>query len=92
MALVELEDNQAARMPFNSTNKFALSIVHSRPQDEPDHAYTVLIKGAPEKIWTFCSSLLLDGRHTPIDEEWQKKFSQINLDLGKRGERVLGFA
>lgn len=35
-------------MPFNSANKYALTIVEA-----PDSYsnYTVLIKGAPEKIW-----------------------------------------
>jgi magnesium-transporting ATPase (P-type) len=31
-------------MPFNSTNKYALSIVR---QEGPDHHYVAYIKGAP---------------------------------------------
>lgn len=47
-------------MPFNSTNKFSLCIVHWETHDS---YYCVYIKGAPEKLWTFCSYLLVEGRN-----------------------------
>jgi sodium/potassium-transporting ATPase subunit alpha len=76
-------------MPFNSTNKYALSIVE---QPTSDSDYCVYIKGAPEKIWKFCSKILNEGRFKNIDKEENDKFSAINLRFGKNGERVLGFA
>ena len=39
-------------MPFNSNEKFALTIVEL-PTSSSD--YCVYIKGAPEKIWKLCS-------------------------------------
>ncbi len=51
-------------MPFNSTNKYALSIVR---QEGPDYHWVVYIKGAPEKIWKFCGRLLFEGKYKPID-------------------------
>lgn len=45
-------------MPFNSTNKFALTIIET-PNDKSN--YCVYIKGAPEKVWKYCSSLLVNG-------------------------------
>jgi sodium/potassium-transporting ATPase subunit alpha len=38
------KDNSEAKMPFNSTNKYALSIVQ---QETSDSYYCVYIKGAP---------------------------------------------
>jgi sodium/potassium-transporting ATPase subunit alpha len=69
-------------MPFNSTNKYALSIVKN---EGPDHHYVIYIKGAPEKIWKFCSKTLFEGRHKPIDAEEKKKFEAVNLRFGKNG-------
>jgi sodium/potassium-transporting ATPase subunit alpha len=45
-------DGQPAKMLFNSTFKFALSIVEQRTQNS---LYTVFVKGAPEKLWTLCT-------------------------------------
>ena len=58
-------------MPFNSTNKYALSIVK---QEGSDHHWVIYIKGAPEKIWKFCNRILYEGKHKNIDEEEKKKF------------------
>jgi len=38
----------SSRMPFNSTEKFALTIVELKTASSD---YCVFIKGAPEKIW-----------------------------------------
>jgi sodium/potassium-transporting ATPase subunit alpha len=76
-------------MPFNSTNKYSLCIVNWEAYDS---YYCVYIKGAPEKLWTFCNYLLVEGRNKPIDDEVTKNFKNINLIFGKNGERVLGFA
>jgi len=42
-------------LAFNSSNKYALSIVEYKTNNSE---YCVLIKGAAEKIWTFCGSVL----------------------------------
>jgi len=38
------KDGSDSKMPFNSTNKYALSVVK---QEDVDHHYVVYIKGAP---------------------------------------------
>jgi sodium/potassium-transporting ATPase subunit alpha len=76
-------------MPFNSTNKYALSIVR---QETLDGNYVVYIKGAPEKIWKFCGRILFEGKYKQIDKEDKQNFDGVNLRFGKNGERVLGFA
>jgi sodium/potassium-transporting ATPase subunit alpha len=54
-------------MPFNSQVKFALTIV-----EEPSEGsyYTIYMKGAPEKIWTYCSSVVKDNKPSPIEATW----------------------
>ena len=76
-------------MPFNSTNKYALSVVK---QEGPDHFYVAYIKGAPEKVWKYCGRILYQGKYKKIDQDDKKNFDGVNLRFGKNGERVLGFA
>ncbi|KAL4511030.1 hypothetical protein ABPG73_008108 [Tetrahymena malaccensis] len=78
-----------ARMPFNSTEKFALTIVEYKTATSD---YCVYVKGAPEKIWKFCSHVLEGENTVQKTQEWEKKFLQVNKNFGKNGERVLGFA
>ena len=49
------KDGTDSKMPFNSTNKYALSIVK---QEGPDHHFVAYIKGAPEKVWKNCGRIL----------------------------------
>ena len=83
------KDGSESKMPFNSTNKYALSIVK---QQGPDHYWVAYMKGAPEKIWKNCGRILYEGKYKQIDSEEKKKFEAVNLRFGKNGERVLGFA
>lgn len=53
-------------MPFNSTNKYALSIVE---QEGPDNHYVSYIKGAPEKVWKYCGRILHEGKYKTIGPE-----------------------
>lgn len=87
--LARNKDGSDSKMPFNSTNKYALSIVE---QPGPDNHYVSYIKGAPEKIWKYCGRILHEGKYITIGPEEKKKFDQVNLRFGKNGERVLGFA
>jgi sodium/potassium-transporting ATPase subunit alpha len=87
--LAKCKDKSDAKMPFNSTNKYALSVIR---QEGTDHHFVVYIKGAPEKVWKYCGRILYEGKYKPIDQEDRKKFDGVNLKFGKNGERVLGFA
>lgn len=83
------KDGSESKMPFNSTNKYALSIVE---QEGPDHHYVAYIKGAPEKVWKYCGRILFEGKFKTIGSEERENFDKVNLRFGKNGERVLGFA
>ncbi|KAB5532850.1 hypothetical protein PHYPO_G00124900 [Pangasianodon hypophthalmus] len=76
-------------VPFNSTNKFQLSI--HELEDPLDLRYLLVMKGAPERILERCSTILIKGQELPLDEQWKEAFQTAYMDLGGLGERVLGF-
>ncbi|KAI5092453.1 sodium/potassium-transporting ATPase subunit alpha-3 [Silurus meridionalis] len=76
-------------VPFNSTNKFQLSI--HELEDRLDLRYLLVMKGAPERILERCSTILIKGQELPLDEQWKEAFQTAYMDLGGLGERVLGF-
>ena len=76
-------------IPFNSTNKYQLSIHEIRTNDSVE--YLLVMKGAPERILSRCTTILLDGKEVELTNELREEFEKAYLDLGGMGERVLGF-
>ncbi|XP_077447315.1 sodium/potassium-transporting ATPase subunit alpha-3 isoform X1 [Stigmatopora argus] len=85
------KNKKVAEIPFNSTNKYQLSIHESEDEDESDRRYLLVMKGAPERILDRCSTIMLQGREQPMDDEMKEAFQNAYLELGGLGERVLGF-
>ncbi|XP_069470205.1 potassium-transporting ATPase alpha chain 2-like [Ambystoma mexicanum] len=80
---------KVSEVPFNSTNKFQLSI---HDQGDPnDKRFLMVMKGAPERILDRCSTILMGGQELPLDEEMKDAFQTAYMELGGLGERVLGF-
>jgi len=52
----------------------------------------VYLKGAPERVITRCSKILINCQETDFNEMHRKEVQQANDDFGKLGERVLAFA
>jgi len=82
-------NKKVAEIPFNSTNKYQVSIHESDNPDDP--RYILVMKGAPERILDRCSTILIRGEEHPLNEEWKIAFNDAYLSLGGLGERVLGF-
>ncbi|CAI4223313.1 unnamed protein product [Auanema sp. JU1783] len=76
-----------AEIPFNSTNKYQVSIHDVPDMDE----YLLVMKGAPERILDVCSTILLQGKEADLDDKKREQFNTAYLELGGMGERVLGF-
>jgi len=72
-------------IPFNSTNKFQLSI------HKVDGRHLLVMKGAPERILDRCSYIYQDGQSEKLSNSWADKFNVAYERLGGMGERVLGF-
>merc|ERR1712048_1013250 len=80
---------KVCEIPFNSTNKFQVSIHET--EDKNDNRHLLVMKGAPERILDRCSTIVVDGRELPMTEEWRNAFEAAYMELGGLGERVLGF-
>ncbi|XP_046886397.1 sodium/potassium-transporting ATPase subunit alpha-1-like [Hypomesus transpacificus] len=84
------EKNPAiAEIPFNSTNKYQLSVHKTSTPSESKHL--LVMKGAPERILDRCSTILIQGKEQPLDDEMKDAFQDAYMELGGLGERVLGF-
>ncbi|XP_033864146.1 sodium/potassium-transporting ATPase subunit alpha-1-like [Acipenser ruthenus] len=76
-------------IPFNSTNKYQLSI--HRNANPSESRYLLVMKGAPERILDRCNTILIQGKEQPLDDKMKDAFQSAYLELGGLGERVLGF-
>ena len=82
---------KVCEIPFNSTNKYQVSIHKKTDEEEDVDRFLLVMKGAPERILDRCSTILIKGEEKPLDEEWKENFNNAYLELGGLGERVLGF-
>lgn len=89
MAAYRAKHKKVAEIPFNSINKYQLSI-HAVPQNSSVNCLLVM-KGAPERILSKCSTILLEGNDVPLTSEIRVNFEKAYMELGGLGERVLGF-
>merc|ERR1719445_2284428 len=82
-------NKKVCEIPFNSTNKFQVSIHET--EDKNDNRHLLVMKGAPVRIVDRCSTIIVEGRELPMTEEWKAAFETAYMELGGLGERVLGF-
>jgi sodium/potassium-transporting ATPase subunit alpha len=73
-------------IPFNSTNKFQLSI------HKVDGKHLLVMKGAPERILDRSAYIRINGEAEKMTEERKQQFETAYETLGGLGERVLGFS
>ena len=77
-------NKKVCEIPFNSTNKFQVSIHES--QDHKDN-YLLVMEGAPERILERCTTFVINGKELPMTDQWKDAY----IELVGLGERVLGF-
>jgi len=82
-------NNKVCEIPFNSQNKFQVSIHET--EDPNEKRYLMVMKGAPERILERCSTIVIDGTERPLTQDWKNAFESSYMQLGGLGERVLGF-
>ena len=82
------KNKKLVEIPFNSTNKFQVSIHESQDLGGDN---LLVMKGAPERILDRCSTIVVNGREMPLDDRWKEAFENAYMELGGLGERVLGF-
>ncbi|VDM39581.1 unnamed protein product [Toxocara canis] len=76
-------------IPFNSTNKYQVSI--HEVSDDGEFYHLLVMKGAPERILDRCSTIVTKGEVVSLTQPRRDEFNAAYLDLGGMGERVLGF-
>jgi len=88
---------KSAGIPFNSSNKWAVSVHTIKTEDgcfdgEKVGDSIVVIKGAPERILNMCSTYVMNGKEYKMTEKAIARVKGLNKGLGSYGERVLGLA
>ena len=78
---------KVAEIPFHSTTQYHLSIHENLNKS----GYLLLMKGAPEKIFDLCSTILINGEEMEISKKLRKKFTKTYTHFCTMGERVFGF-
>lgn len=81
-----VEHAKVKEIPFNSTNKYQVS-VHRQPASGQ---LLLVMKGAPERILTRCDRCLLNGEVVPFTPALREHMESIQLELSRKGLRVLG--
>jgi len=83
-------------IPFNSEIKFNMYIrdmnKNNRNPSNKKENLCVFMKGAPERILSRCSKILVQGVERDFDDDMKKEVNQANDTFGGLGERVLAFA
>ena len=93
MELVRYHNRVVFDVPFNSRNKYAMTIMKQvNVPGNTDHRRVLLMKGAPEIILERCSKWMNRGKTQDIDDEFKEQFQLAYETFGGFGERVLGFA
>ena len=77
------------RIPFNSKNKWMVTLHGKRDQSESE--YLMLVKGAPDVLLPRCTSWLSATSDTvePLTEDAKYRLSQLQERLSKNAERVI---
>ncbi|KAF4636901.1 hypothetical protein G7Y89_g1176 [Cudoniella acicularis] len=78
-------------LPFNSDTKWHMTI-HKKAH--ANGSLTLLIKGAPERVWALCNRFLVgtDGQSEELSAVHKKAYDEIYEGMASKGNRVLGFA
>ena len=75
-------------IPFNSKNKYQVHI----HEDAKTKKHLIMMKGAPERILSRCSHVMLNGKVVEITDDERKNIEERQENLSAEGLRCLGFA
>jgi len=81
-------------IPFSSDIKFNAFIrdMSGSTAGGGDSNLSLFFKGAPERVLTRCSKILIGGEEVEFTDELREEVNKANSDFGGLGERVLAFA
>ena len=84
---LEKKNHRINELPFSSSTKY-MATFHDNGDDE----IWVFLKGAPEKVLSFCGSRQIDGEKQEMTAEDRKAIMRKNKDMANDALRVLGLA
>ena len=74
-------------MPFDFERRRVSVVIEERDQKR-----TLISKGAPESVFSVCSTYEIDGRILPFDKDARNKSEMDFQDFSRKGLRVLAVA
>lgn len=80
--------SQVLTTPTDTTHTYELS--SHKSEKICDLPYIVVLKGAPEVVFNHCTTAFINGNEVPIDYEIRTAFHNACMELGGRGERMIG--
>jgi len=88
---------QVTTIPFNSTNKWQVSVHDIAHEDAPLDGEVkgdslIVVKGAPERVIDMCNTYVFEGKEYPIDDAFMERQDKLYDFLANQGERVLALA
>lgn len=95
-APIKNDMSQVAQVPFNSKNKFMLTL-HNDERGEgtvnEKQSYKLFAKGAPDVLLPKCASYFSykENRILPLDDEARQQLSGLQTRLSENAERVILF-
>lgn len=82
--------DKAFEIPFNSRNKWMLTVVREHEASTGKDESWMFVKGAPDVLFPFCiSTLNADGNEIPFDDNVARRLSTVQSDWSSQGQRVL---
>lgn len=82
---------QAFQIPFNSSNKWQLSVRTLPSSAEEKQSVLMTMKGAPDVVLLLCSRILIQGQVKPLTDSDRDILALAIRNLAAQGERVLAF-
>lgn len=77
-------------IPFNSRNKWALTVVTPNNEKQQEDSGWMLIKGGPDVLFNSCTTVLqCDGTTIPFGPNERQRMSTIQNEWSSDGKRVL---
>jgi sodium/potassium-transporting ATPase subunit alpha len=90
--LMRFDHRVEFEVPFNSKNKFSVSVASFIDPATKQPRKVLMMKGAPERVLKRCNTFMFHGKPQPIDAAFTQKYEESYDLFGNNGERVLGFA
>ncbi len=85
---IQEENKRLHEVPFSSDRKYMATL---HPQTDSDHS-EAFVKGAPDRLLTFCSHILMDGQSVPLEDTHKQAVENAIDEFASQALRVMAGA